>query len=141
MTSSAGRHSLISLEMASKPGAAIAGSGCAVPSSGSPTATPMRFNPKSKARTVRPRASGMSCFVLQPREIEAEELHRLGQALFGRNVEEDRVLRFDRQPRVLRELLLELPRRPAGIAERHQHARGTFAAADRFEDVFRGGEA
>src|SRR5690242_3225345 len=128
MTSSAGRHSVINLEMESKPGAAIGGSGCAVPSSGSPTATPMRFKPKSKARTVRPRPSGMSRFVLQPREIDAEQLHRLRQTLFGRNVEEDCVLRFDGEPGVLRELLLQLAGRPPGIAERHQHALGAFAA-------------
>src|SRR5438874_10995837 len=116
-TSWPGRHSATSLPMLSKPGAAIGGSGCAVPSSGSPTATPIRFKPKSKARTVRAERSGMSCFILQARVVDAEQLHRLGEALFGRDVEEDRIARFDRQPGVLRELLLELARRPARIAE------------------------
>src|SRR4051812_46131292 len=140
-TSWPGRHSATSLPMLSKPGALIAASGCAVPSSGSPTATPIRFKPKSKARTVRARPSGMSCRVLQPRVVEAEQFHRLRQALLGRNVEEDRVFRLDGEPGVLRKLLLELSRRPAGVAERHQHALGTFAAADGFQDVLRRGEA
>src|SRR4051812_39374108 len=136
-TSWPGRHSATSLPMLSKPGALIGASGCAVPSSGSPTATPIRFTPKSKARTVRARPSGMSRRVLQPRVIEAEQLHCPGQALFGRNVEEDGVFRFDGQPGVLRQLLLELSRRPAGIAERNQHALGAFAASDGFEDILR----
>src|SRR5688572_9165884 len=123
--------------MESNPGAEIGGRGCAVPSSGSPTATPIRFNPKSKARTVR---SGMPCRVLQSREIEAEELHRAWQALLRRHVEEDRVARLDREPRVLRQLVLELARGPAGVPEGHQHARRPFAAADRLEDVLRRGE-
>src|SRR2546421_3922852 len=141
MTSCPGCHSCTSRLMASNPGAAIAGSGCAVPSSGSPTATPMRLRPKSKARTVRAVRSGMSRCVLEPRIVEAEQLHRLAEALLRRDVEQDRVFRFDGEPGVLRELLLELPGRPAGIAEGHQHALGAFAAADRFKDVLRGGEA
>jgi len=39
------------------------------------------------------------------------------------------------------ELVLELPGRPAGIAERHQHAPRAFAPADGLEDVLRRGEA
>src|SRR5712671_6230803 len=141
MTSCAGCHSLTRRPMASKPGAAIGASGCAVPSSGSPTATPMRLRPKSKARTVRAARSGMSCFIVQARVVDAEQLHRLRKALFGRDVEQDRVLRLDREPGVLRQLLLELAGGPAGIAERYQHALRAFAAADRFENVLRGGEA
>src|SRR4051812_24012781 len=139
-TSCPGCHSATSLLIVSKPGAAIGGSGCAVPSSGSPTATPIRFRPKSKARTVRA-PSGMSCFVLQPGVIHAEQLHRLRQPFFGRNVEEDRVLRFDRQPCVLRQLLLDLAGRPAGIAQRDEHALRAFAAPDGLEDVLRSCEA
>src|SRR5258708_11689418 len=141
MTSCAGRHSLTRRPMASKPGAAIGGSGCAVPSSGSPTATPMRFRPKSKAKTVRAARSGMSCLILQARLVDAEQLHRLRQALFGRGVEEDRVLRLDREPGVLRQLLLELAGRPAGIPERPQHGLRDFARADRLANVLRGAEA
>src|SRR5258708_22021582 len=134
MTSCAGRHSLTRPPMAPQPGAAIGGSGCAVPLSRSPTATPMRFRPKSKARTVRAARSGMSCFILQARLVDAQQLHRLAKALFGPDVEEDRVLRLDRYPRVLLQLLPELARRPAGIAERHPHARRAVAAADRLDD-------
>src|SRR5690349_16511051 len=128
--------------MESKPGAAMAASGCAVPSSGSPTATPIRLSPKSKARTVRrflarawrSSASGMSRCVLQPRVVQAEKLHRLWQPLLRRDVEQDRVLRFDREPGVLSTLLLELPGRPAGVAHRHQHSVRNFVAADSFQD-------
>src|SRR5436309_404988 len=138
-TSRAGRHSATSFSISAKP--AMAGSGCAVASSGSPTATPMRFKPKSKARTVRAARSGMSRFVLQPRVVDAKQLHRLGKALFGRYVEEDGIARFDREPRVLRKLLLELAGRPARVAEGHEHAFGALAAADRFKNVLGGGEA
>src|SRR5947207_1341695 len=127
--------------MWSKPGAVIGGRGCAVRSSGSPTATPIRLRPKSRARTVREARSGMPGFVLQPREVEAQELHGGRQALVRWHVEEDGVARLDGEPGVLRELVLELPRRPAGVTERHEHARGAFAAADGFENVLRGGEA
>src|SRR5207245_10272473 len=138
-TSRAGRHSATSFSISANP--AIAGSGGAVASSGSPTATPMRFRPKSKARTVRAARSGMSRFVLQPRVVEAEELHRRRQAFFGRRVEDDGVACFHGGPRVLRQLVLELAGRPAGVAEGHQHALGTFAAAYRLEDVLGRGEA
>src|SRR5262245_47143725 len=101
----------------------------------------MRFSPKSKARTVRARPSGMSRFILQPREIEAEEFHRRRQPLLGRRVEEDGVARLHREPGVLRQLVLELARRPAGVAQRDQKLLRPLAAADRLEDVLRGGEA
>src|SRR5438874_274113 len=146
-TRRAGFHSETSFSICVK--SDTAGRGCAVRSSGSPTATPMRFKPKSKASTVREELarakrsarSGMSRFVLQPRVVEAEKLHRSRQPLFGRRVEDDRVARLDRQPRVLRQLVLELSGRPAGIAEGDEHALGAFAAPDRFEDVLRGGKA
>src|SRR5688572_671486 len=85
----------------------MAGNGCALRSSGSPTATPIRLRPKSKARMVRARGSGMSRFVLQPREIQAEEFHRRRQALFSRRFEDDAVARFHREPGILRQLVLE----------------------------------
>src|SRR5260221_2959585 len=141
MTSWAGCHSLTRRPMASKPGAAIGASGCAVPSSGSPTATPMRLRPKSKARTVRAARSGMSCFIVQARVGDAEQLHRLCKALFCRDVEQDRVLRLDREPGVLRQLLLELAGRPAAKAERDQHALLAFPTRDRIEHVPRTDEA
>src|SRR5687768_595571 len=116
-----------------------AGSGWAVRSSGSPTATPMRFKPKSNASMVRAARSGMSRCVLQPGEVHAEQLERRRQALLGRRVENDAVARFHRKPGVLRQLVLELPRRPAGVAQRHQDLLGPLAAPDRLEDVLGGG--
>src|ERR1044072_6183118 len=109
-----GFHSATSDATSSK--RVTAPSGWAVRSSGSPTAIPMRFRPKSKARTVRPRRSGMSRFILQPREVEAEELHRRRQPRLGRRVEENAVARLDREPGVLRQLVLQLARRPARVA-------------------------
>src|SRR5713226_445643 len=137
-TSRAGRHSATSFSISAKP--ATAGSGCAMASSGSPTATPMRFKPKSKARTVRAARSGMSRFVLQPRVIEAEELHRRRQPLLGGRVEDDAVARLDGEPGILRQLVLELPAGPSGVAQGDQHLLRTLAAPDRLEDVLRGGE-
>src|SRR5688500_14582761 len=115
-TSPAGFHSSINGGISAKPW--MLRSGCAVPSSGSPTATPMRLRPKSKARTVVAARSGMSRFVLQPPEVDAEKLHRRRQPLLGRRLEDDAVGRLHREPGVLRELVLELPGRPAGVAQR-----------------------
>src|SRR6185369_9584367 len=134
-----GFHSATSDATSSK--RVTAPSGWAVRSSGSPTAIPIRFRPKSKARTVRPRRSGMSRFILQPREVEAEELHRRRQPLLGRSVEQDAVARLDREPGVLRQLVLELARGPARVAERDEQLLRALAAAHRFEYVLRGGKA
>src|SRR5262245_49703017 len=105
----------------------------------------MRLRPKSKARTVRAwvlaerACSGMSRRVLQTRVAEAEQLHRGGQPLFGRRFEDDAVARLDGEPGVLRQLVLELARRPAGVAERDEQPLRTLAAPDRFQDVLRRG--
>src|SRR5262245_33693609 len=112
----AGRHSFTSFSIAVKrPGwvaAASGARGCAVPTSASPTATPMRCKPKSNARTVpaglRRACSGMSRLVGEPRVVQPEQLHRRGQALVGRKVEQDRVLRLDGQRRVLLARVLDL---------------------------------
>src|SRR5262249_60815380 len=45
------------------------------------------------------------------------------------------------QPAVMLDLVLELPRLPAGITERENRALGSVAAGDRLENVERGGEA
>src|SRR5258708_37802478 len=134
-TKRAGCHSSTSFSICVKP--PTAGSGCVVPSSASPTATPIRLRPKSKARMV-PR-SGMSRFVLQLRKVDAEELHRRRQALFGGRVENDAVARLDREPGVLRQLVLELSRRPSAAAQRHQEPCRALAAPHRLEDVLGGG--
>src|SRR5213083_987289 len=44
------------------------------------------------------------------------------------------------QPAVLLQFVLELARRPAGVAQSEDRARRTIAARDRFEDVERRGE-
>ena len=60
----------------------------------------------------------MARAVGKPRVVDAEQFHRRGEALLGGKVEDDRVARLDRQPGVLRELVLQLARRPAGVTER-----------------------
>src|SRR5512135_82327 len=162
-TSRPGRHSASSAPIALKRAAPIAAmgcSGCAVRSRASPTATPVRRSPKSNARTVESlseaemrdwggrvapawpdmRRSGMTRFVLQAGKIDAQQLHRRRQPLLDRRIEDDRVLGLDREPRVLRQLVLELARRPAGVAERHQDLGRAFAAADGLENVLGGGQ-
>jgi hypothetical protein len=57
---------------------------------------------------VRVRAQACPGFVLQPRVVEAEQLHRGRQALLRRHLEEDAVARSTVQPGVLRQLVLEL---------------------------------
>ena len=77
----------------------------------------------------------------QLREFDAEQPHRGRQPVFRLHLEHHARIGSNRQPGVRRELLLELAGGPAGVAERHQDVRRTFAAADRFEDVLRCREA
>src|SRR4051812_34201010 len=72
---------------------------------------------------------------------DAELLHR--PVVFRVNVgaEDQFGVGAAMQPAILLQLTFELTRRPAGIAERQDCARGTGAAGDGFQDVERGGEA
>src|SRR4051812_13020944 len=140
-----GFHSAISLPISAKrvalSSAATVASGCAIRTSRSPTATPIRFSPKSNASTVVLKGSGVSCGVRELRVIDAEEAHCGGGPRVGGKIEDHFGLGVDGEPRVLRELMLELPRRPAGVAERDEYLPRSFVAPDGFEDVFRRGEA
>ena len=92
-----------------------------------PTATPIRRVPKSNASTVasgdalRGHASRVPDVLGQAREVDAEQSHRGGQPPLGGRSNSTSGSACDREPRVLRELLLELARRPAGVAERDEH--------------------
>src|SRR4051794_30764628 len=66
---------------------------------------------------------------------DAELLHR--PVVFRVNVgaEDQLGVGAAMQPAIMLQLALELARRPAGIAERQDRARGTGAAGDGFEDI------
>src|SRR5574343_832762 len=103
--------------------------GCAEQSSVSPVATPMRFSPKSKASTVP--TSGVPSHVGELRKADAEFLHRGGQALLRRQIEQDAGLGGHRQPRVLSQLIFKLSGIPAGIAQGDENFRWQAGAANR----------
>src|SRR5262249_9365343 len=135
-TSTAGVHSASSAAIAVKRAAlaapTIVVSGCAVRSIVLPTATPILRVPKSKASTVWCRApvlpssvpfafktSGVSDVFGKPRKIDAQEPHRRGQPRLGGHLEHHLRARGDDEPGVLRDLLLKLSGRPAGVAQRY----------------------
>src|SRR5690606_24098702 len=115
--------------------ASMLSSGCATPSAVSPTATPMWRRPKSKAstvpctdematdeagrRTVMPACSCMAGLVGEAGVGHAEQLHGRRQAFLGRQVEDDLFVGRHGEPGVLLDLVLELPGRPARIAQCH----------------------
>src|SRR3954463_3147663 len=87
-------------------------------------------------------ASSMTGVIGEACGIEAKQFHGCGKA-FGRwSFEDYGWFCLHRQPCILPKLLLELPRRPAGIAERNQYiiqARA-FTLAQCLKNVFRCGE-
>src|SRR5262249_39199437 len=74
-------------------------------------------------------------------EIDADLLQRL--LVFAAGVLAENQLGIGRamQPAVMLDLVLELARRPPGIAERQDRAARSFPARDRLEDVKRCGQA
>ena len=139
-----GFHSAISVAMAAKRSllawARMTVSGWACSSKISPTATPMRFSPKSKANIV-PSVGGQFQLIGIVGKTDTECAHGRGQTLFERQTKEDVRLGGYGQPGILPELIFQLSGRPAGVAECDQYfARITFAA-DRLQDVARTGEA
>ena len=64
-----------------------------------------------------------------------------GQPRFDGRLEQHAGIGRDGEPGVLRDLLLELSRRPAGVAQRHEHVLRALAARDRLEHVLRRREA
>ena len=65
------------------------------------------------------------------RQIDPEQLQRRGQFFLVREFEKDARIGRHGQPGVLRQLLLQLARAPAGIAQGNQHAVRAVALADR----------
>ena len=127
-------------------GASIVVSGRALRVIVVPTATPMRRVPKSNASTVargRWSRARHACPTSSDRREKSMPSRRIaaGSRCSAGSVEHDVGVGLDREPRVLRELLLELAGRPAGVAERHEDVAGAVAAPDRLEHVLRRGEA
>src|SRR5581483_10286499 len=139
-------HSATSAAIAAKRGPAAAASivvsACAARVSVLPTATPTRRTPKSNASTVasgspRTRASPVADGIGKPRDVDAEQAHRGRKPPLRRQPEHHVGIGLDGEPRVLRELVLELARRPPGVTERHEHVLRSLAARGGFEDVLR----
>ena len=63
----------------------------------------------------------------QPRRIDAEQGERRREALLGGHVEDEVGLRRNGQPGVAPDLVLELPRAPARVAERDEEPRRAVA--------------
>ena len=110
-----------------------------------PTATPMRRAPTSKASKVMVAEGAAS--TRRARQCRTTSRHRRRsiaaaacQRIFQRRVEKDRLVGRHGQPGVLRQLFLQLARRPAGVAQRDQEMRRAVAAGQLLEDVARGAD-
>src|SRR5690606_24368492 len=144
-TSRSARHSRTSSSMAVKwpspaPTAMLA-TPLTVPVTVLPAATPMRRVPKSNDRQRAGGASGMAGVGGQRGEVDADLRRGQRPALLDRRVEDDARIGRRAQPGVLLQFVLELSRRPAGVAEQHQAASRAGALGDRLEDVQRRGQA
>src|SRR5262249_9853188 len=88
-----------------------------------------------------PPASGVPGLARQHAEVDADLLQ--GATIFAVGVLAEDQLAIGRamQPAVMLDLVLELSRFPAGVAEREDRALGSLPAGDRLEDVERRREA
>jgi hypothetical protein len=68
-------------------------------------------------------------------EVDAEQLHGRGEALFRRQVEDDGEIGRHGEPGVLGQLVLELAGGPAGVAEGDQHLAGLALVGEGLEHV------
>src|SRR6266487_1731769 len=84
--------------------------------------------------------SGVPGLAREHAEIDADLLQRLGVFAADILAEDQLGIGGAVQPAVMLDLVLELARSPAGIAERKDRAARPVAARDRLEDVERGGE-
>ena len=80
-------------------------------------------------------------FARQLAEIDADLAHRLFVFAVDVGAEDQFGVGVAIEPAVLGDLVLELPRRPARIAEREHRALRTLAVRDRLQDIERRGEA
>src|ERR1700691_2763391 len=106
----------------------------------SPQATPIRRRPKSKAKTTRARASGMSGGEADARAVYAKQLPGRLPAILERQFEHDALVDRQAQAGAVEHFALQLSGIPAGVAQRHEGAFRTLAARDRRQHVTRGGD-
>src|SRR3954452_21237628 len=90
------------------------------------------------ARNDRSRVPGLARELAQ---LDPELAHRLLVFALDVGAEDQFRIGFAIEPAVLGDLVLELPRRPAGVAERQHRATRPLALRDRLQDIERGGEA
>src|SRR5262245_57258910 len=74
-------------------------------------------------------------------ENDADLLQRLGVFAADILAEDQLGIGGAMQPAIVLDLVLQLARRPAGIAEREDRAARSLSACDRLENVERGGQA
>src|SRR4029079_15148626 len=117
-----------------------AGRGPAVRVTVSPVASPMRFIPKSKARIVWITPSGMAGDAADDVLVDAEEAPRGAPALLVGQLEHDAGIYRHLHPGILLDLVLELARLPAGVAERDERILPALAARHGGEHIARGGD-
>src|SRR5262245_14376069 len=95
----------------------------------------------SASRAARGKGSGVPGLGRQHAQIDADLLEGFLVLAVGVLAEDQLGIGRAMQPSVLVDLVFELARRPAGIAERQYRLLRTVAARNRLEDIERGGEA
>src|SRR3954467_4198155 len=90
------------------------------------------------APQVRSRVPGLA---RELAELDAELAHRLLVLALDIGAEDQFRVGIAVEPAVVGDLVLELPRRPAGVTEREHRAARPLALRDRLQDIERGGEA
>src|SRR5450830_304153 len=141
----AGVHSPISLpsstNLASLVAALMMVSGWACLIRVLPIATPMRFKPKSKARSVSTNAgSGATEIAAEHDRVDAQQGQCGGEALLHRQIENDGRIGLDRQPAIAAQLFFQLAGAPARTTEADQHLLRAVAMGDGFEHIFGSGQ-
>src|SRR5450830_1627404 len=127
-----------SVNLASLVAALMMVSGCACLIRVLPMATPMRFKPKSKARSVSTTISGATEVAAKHDRIDAQQGQRSGKALFHRQVKNDGGISLDREPAIGCQLAFELTGAPAGTAQTNEHLWRTVTIGNGFQNIFRG---
>src|SRR5450830_886196 len=106
-----------------------------------PIATPMRFKPKSKARSVSTEScSGPAEIAAEHDRVDAQQGQRCSEALLHRQVEDDGWIGFDGQPAVAAEFFFQLTGAPARTTQADQHLLRPVAVSDCFQHVFGGSQ-
>src|SRR4029077_9773352 len=84
--------------------------------------------------------SRMTNIVGKLREVDSEQAHRSREALLRGQFENYIQIAAHRKPRVLAQLLFQLPGGPASVAQRNQELLRATSLAHGLENVARGGQ-